>query len=117
MSVTPEDVRQVAELARLAIPAGALETYVGQLNGILAHMDVLQRAAAEGEGVSDEGIALGVPSSDADVEGPSDASPLREDVEGSVPLLIPRERFAPSMRDGFFLVPRLASHDDAGAGP
>ena len=32
----------------------------------------------------------------------------------SVPLLIPHEEFAPLMRDGFFLVPRLATHEDQG---
>ena len=32
----------------------------------------------------------------------------------AVPLVLPRDAFAPLMRDGFFLVPRLATHDDAG---
>ncbi|MFY7947926.1 MAG: hypothetical protein ACOVRP_01815, partial [Gemmatimonas sp.] len=31
------------------------------------------------------------------------------------PLTRPREAFAPSARDGFFLVPRLASHGALGA--
>jgi hypothetical protein len=40
---------------------------------------------------------------------------MRSDVDGtSVPLAVPREAFAPEMRDGFFLVPRLATHEDAG---
>jgi hypothetical protein len=32
-----------------------------------------------------------------------------------VSLLRPRDTFAPSMRDGFFLVPRLSTHEDAEA--
>ncbi len=104
MSVTPDDVRQVAALARLAIPAPALATYVDQLNGILQHMEVLQRAAAEG-----------VRSAEPDDLPDAEPQPLRDDVEGSVPLVRSREQFAPSIRDGFFLVPRLASHEDAGA--
>jgi len=43
MAVTPEDVRRVAQLARLGIPDADLIAYVGQLNGILAHMEVLQQ--------------------------------------------------------------------------
>jgi hypothetical protein len=40
--------------------------------------------------------------------------PLREDVVHLVPLHIASERWAPKMVDGFFLVPRLATHEDAG---
>ena len=29
-----------------------------------------------------------------------------------MPLERPREAFAPQMRDGFFLVPRLSTHED-----
>ena len=41
-------------------------------------------------------------------------TPLRVDGGNQVPLARPREAFAPAMRDGFFLVPRLATHEDAG---
>jgi hypothetical protein len=41
--------------------------------------------------------------------------PLRADEPGrSVPLARARETFAPLMRDGFFLVPRLATHEATG---
>jgi aspartyl-tRNA(Asn)/glutamyl-tRNA(Gln) amidotransferase subunit C len=40
--------------------------------------------------------------------------PLGADERTSVPLVRARDEFAPLMRDGFFLVPRLATHDDAG---
>ena len=41
------------------------------------------------------------------------ATTLRPDEGPSVPLTRPREAFAPEMREGFFLVPRLATHEDA----
>jgi len=39
--------------------------------------------------------------------------PLRPDEGPAIPLAVGRGDFAPSMRDGFFLVPRLATHEDA----
>jgi aspartyl-tRNA(Asn)/glutamyl-tRNA(Gln) amidotransferase subunit C len=100
MAVTPDDVRHVARLARLGLPETQLAMYVEQLNGILAHMDALQQ----------------VPSAGAADAAAADAPPmrLREDVPGPVPLAIPPSAFAPEMRDGFFLVPRLATHEDLG---
>jgi len=100
MAVTPDDVRHVAGLARLGIPEATLVSYVEQLNGILAHVDVLQRV--------DTAMVAGKP-----VVG-EQGMPLRPDVVNAVPLHIPRERWAPKMVDGFFLVPRLATHEDAG---
>lgn len=100
MAVTPDDVRHVAQLARLGLPDDQLARYVDQLNGILAHMDALQ----------------GVPSSGAADEALATAEPMRlsADQLGPVRLAIPPAQFAPAMRDGFFLVPRLATHEDAG---
>ena len=100
MAVTPDDVRHVAQLARLGSADADLVGYVGQLNGILAHMDVLQRV---------EG-AVAATEADEVREG----MPTRADVPGSVKLEIPREQFAPEMQGGFFLVPRLGTHEDAG---
>ena len=103
MAVTPDDVRHVAALARLGIPENALAAYVEQLNSILAHMEALQR----------------VPSGDGEKAAnanPSAGMPLREDRVAPVSLTIARDRFAPMMREGFFLVPRLATHEDAGDG-
>ena len=44
----------------------------------------------------------------------AESAPLRDDVGPSVGLAHPIAEFAPATRDGFFLVPRLATHDDAG---
>ena len=100
MAVTPEDVRHVAALARLTISDADLAAYVSQLNGILAHMEVLGQVKSSG--VAD--------AADAALPGMR----LRADVPGAVRLEIPREEFAPAMRDGFFLVPRLATHEGSG---
>jgi aspartyl-tRNA(Asn)/glutamyl-tRNA(Gln) amidotransferase subunit C len=100
MAVTPDDVRHVAGLARLGIPESALATYVQQLNGILGHVDVLQRVDTSGLGDAADSSERGMP--------------LREDIVAPVPLTRECTAFAPQMVEGFFLVPRLATHEDAG---
>ena len=101
MAVSESDVRHVAALARLAIEPTRLPSLVKELNGILEHMEVLSAVDA------------GRPMADGGGETP--ATPMRSDLEGTpVPLERSREDFAPSMRDGFFLVPRLATHEDQG---
>ncbi len=100
MSISESDVRHIAALARVGVDESRIPTLVAELNGILAHMDVLQRvelSPAAADGTSEQGM------------------PLAADVLGAVPLLRERATFAPAMRDGFFLVPRLATHDAAGA--
>jgi len=96
MAITHSDVTHVAALARLGVDPARLDELVGELNGILAHMEVLSE----------------VDTSVVSVEAaPPVCTALRSDSSGPVPLEIPRESFAPSVRDGFFLVPRLASHE------
>ena len=41
---------------------------------------------------------------------------LRDEEMPCVPLARKPEEFAPEMRDGFFIVPRLSSHEDVGGG-
>ena len=101
MAVSESDVLHVAALARLAIDADRLPSLVAELNGILGHMDVLQ-SVDSGPGSWDVG-------------GTGSIAPMRSDASGApVPLEAVREAFAPEMRDGFFLVPRLATHEDQG---
>jgi aspartyl-tRNA(Asn)/glutamyl-tRNA(Gln) amidotransferase subunit C len=99
MAVTREDVLHVASLARLALDEQSVPRLVRELNGILEHMEVLRKVDTEGvmgaEGVGDAGM------------------PLRSDGGPPYPLGHPREELAPETRDGFFLVPRLATHEDA----
>jgi|SRR5690606_9031630 aspartyl-tRNA(Asn)/glutamyl-tRNA(Gln) amidotransferase subunit C len=100
MAVSKEDVMHVAGLARLGVEPGRLTTLAAELSSILSHMDVLQRVNVErvqaAVGVGERGM------------------PLRPD-EGP-PLGMERtlDTFAPEMRDGFILVPRLDTHGDAG---
>ena len=99
MSVTNEDVLHVAQLARLAIDDTRLPGLVAELNGILQHIDALQQATMPAD-LSARTLA---------------GMPLRADDAPPVALRRARELFAPATRDGFFLVPRLATHGDAGA--
>jgi aspartyl-tRNA(Asn)/glutamyl-tRNA(Gln) amidotransferase subunit C len=99
MAVSAADVRQVADLARLRVDETAVPVLVEQLNGILQHMVVLQQV--EGAGAEDA--------------APEGAMPLRDPSAIAVPLMHDRETFAPAMREGFFLVPRLATHEGQGA--
>jgi aspartyl/glutamyl-tRNA(Asn/Gln) amidotransferase C subunit len=110
MPVSRDDVLHIAGLARIAVPSGRLDELARELNGILQHMEALQRAPSEGAAAA--------------VEDARDGMRLRTDAPPHVPLEHPRETFAPRMKgrdgtlvpamlDGFFLVPRLATHEDA----
>jgi aspartyl-tRNA(Asn)/glutamyl-tRNA(Gln) amidotransferase subunit C len=99
MSVTTDDVTHVAALARLGLDAALLPSLVRELNGILGHMDVLQQ----------------VDISAVPPTPPHGAAPLRDDALPPMPLARHREDFAPASRQGFFLVPRLATHGELGA--
>ena len=101
MAVTHDDVRHVAELARLAVNESRLDDLVRELNGILQHMEVL--AEVETGDASDDTSYTGLPAT---------STPLREDSSGPIPMDKPIESFAPATRDGFILVPRLATHAD-----
>jgi aspartyl-tRNA(Asn)/glutamyl-tRNA(Gln) amidotransferase subunit C len=99
MAVTREDVLHIAELARLGVDNARAEALTKELSAILVHMDVLSQVDTTGvaatTGVGGEG------------------TPLRPDI--GVPPTMERtlESFAPMMRDGFFIVPRLATHEDS----
>ena len=97
MPVTHDDVRHVAELARVAVDQERLDHIVAELNGILAHMDELAQ--------------VNTTEVEQTMTKASESTPLRSDSSGPLKLEAPRESFAPSMRDGFFLVPRLATHE------
>ncbi len=102
MSVTLKDVQHIAELARLSVDEAEAEGLMEQLNDILSHMDAL--SAVDTEGVTP---ASGVGSG---------GTPLRQDGGRAVPLQNPISAFAPEFKDGFFLVPRLATHETAEGG-
>ena len=69
-----------------------------QLNTILEHMAVLSTVDTEGEeAVGGVGAA---------------GTPLRSDAGPPASLARPIGDVAPRMQDGFFLVPRLSTHED-----
>jgi aspartyl-tRNA(Asn)/glutamyl-tRNA(Gln) amidotransferase subunit C len=97
--VGESDVRHVAALARVGLDEARVQQLVHELNGILEHMDVLARVDTS--------------QTTPFVAEQLEAMPLRSDEVGtSTSLSIPLEQVAPEMRDGFFLVPRLATHED-----
>lgn len=95
MAVSKEDVRRIAALARIGIPDARVDALVVELSGILSHMDVLAKV--------DTTAVAGIEAA---------GMPLAPDEPSSAPLLRAREDFAPQTRDGFFLVPRLSTHED-----
>jgi aspartyl-tRNA(Asn)/glutamyl-tRNA(Gln) amidotransferase subunit C len=111
MAVSKDDVRHIAGLARIGVPEERLDALVGELNGILANMDVLQKVQTAGAAAEADAHRSGMPLR-AD-EGPSVA------LERPIAKIAPPTRaldgaVMPSVIDGFFLVPRLATHEDAG---
>jgi aspartyl/glutamyl-tRNA(Asn/Gln) amidotransferase C subunit len=88
-------------LARLGLTDERAASLTRDLNTILEHMSVLAKVdtsgASEVAGVGAAGMRL------------------RADKGPSVPLHEPPASFAPEMRDGLFIVPRLATHEDTGS--
>jgi len=99
MAVTRDDVKHVAALARLAITDERAEQFTTQLNTILGHMDVLARVDTKR---LEPVVGVG-----------AERAPLQKDEGPSVKLAQPIDTLAPRMRDGFFLVPRLSTHETA----
>ncbi|HVB31339.1 MAG TPA: Asp-tRNA(Asn)/Glu-tRNA(Gln) amidotransferase subunit GatC [Gemmatimonadaceae bacterium] len=95
MAVSLDDVRHIAGLARLGLTDERAHALVAELNTILGHMDALSRVDTSQAASAEAGAGM----------------PLREDVGPADPLDRAPEKFAPSVRDGFFLVPRLATHE------
>lgn len=94
MSVTREQVEEVARLARLRLTPAEAERFTAELNGILAHVQALS-AATDGieplESAAQTGAAL------------------RADVAGADPLHVSASELAAEWAAGFFTVPRLSA--------
>ena len=106
MSITREEILQIATLARLRLTDSESEDLSHDLNQILEYVDTLASLQAP------EGERLEL--------GPSDA-PERE--AGQIPpdpMARPPTDSAPDFRDGFFVVPSppsLGGADDSGGSP
>jgi len=97
VAVTIDDVRHIATLARLGLSEARAAAVVNELNTILGHMDELARVDTAGV---QEAIGVG-----------AEGLPVRADSGPPIPLARSLDAFAPSVRDGFLLVPRLATHE------
>ncbi|HUR91226.1 MAG TPA: Asp-tRNA(Asn)/Glu-tRNA(Gln) amidotransferase subunit GatC [Gemmatimonadaceae bacterium] len=97
MAVARGDVVKVAKLANIAIDESKLDSLANELSSILGHMEELAKVDTErvppAEGLSSGGQRL------RPDHGPGDG------------LANAPATFAPEMRDGFIIVPRLATHD------
>jgi aspartyl-tRNA(Asn)/glutamyl-tRNA(Gln) amidotransferase subunit C len=97
VAVTIDDVRHIASLARFGLSEARAGAIVNELNTILAHMDELAKVDTAGV---QEAIGVG-----------AEGLPVRKDLGPPFPLARSLDAFAPSLRDGFFLVPRLSTHE------
>ena len=97
MAVTIDDVRHIAALARLGLTDTRAAAIVAELNTILGHMDELAKVDTAGV---EEAIGVG-----------AEGLPVRKDAGPPFPLARSLDAFAPSVRDGFLLVPRLSTHE------
>jgi aspartyl-tRNA(Asn)/glutamyl-tRNA(Gln) amidotransferase subunit C len=102
VAVTIDDVRHIATLARLGLTDERAALLMAEMNTILAHMDELSKVNTDG--VEE---AIGVRAG---------GLPLREDGGPPIPLARSLDAIAPALRDGFFIVPRLSTHESAEEG-
>ena len=99
MSISIDDVRHIATLARLGLTDDRAASLVQELNTILGHMDELSKVNTEGV---QEAIGVG-----------ARGLPTRTDSGPPIPLERSLDAFAPNLREGLLLVPRLSSHETA----
>jgi aspartyl-tRNA(Asn)/glutamyl-tRNA(Gln) amidotransferase subunit C len=99
VSVTRADVLHIAGLARLGVDAARADALTAELSAILSHMEVLSQVDTSGVATTPSAVSTG--------------TPLRPDA-GVTPIMTRTiASIAPAMQDGFFLVPRLATHEDS----
>lgn len=95
MTIRRDEVLRVAQLAELDVPDRDVDSLVAQIGRIVDYVAQLQDVPA---GESAAPFQAGPP-----------VAPMREDRPGSVPLAHDIASFAPEVRDGLFLVPRLGA--------
>jgi aspartyl-tRNA(Asn)/glutamyl-tRNA(Gln) amidotransferase subunit C len=98
MSIGPDDVRHVAQLAELEIAEDDIPALAEQLEGIVAFVGQLSE--------------LDLPLHEAPINlGPAQVA-LREDVVAPIPMVRGPGATAPVFEQGFFVVPRLGGMAD-----
>ncbi len=106
MSITREEILQIADLARLRLTDPEAEDLSHDLNQILGYVDTL----ASLEVPEGERLGLGPPEAPERAAGQIAPDPMAHPPAGS----------APDFRDGFFVVPSppsLGGADDPGGSP
>ncbi len=99
MAVTREEVLHIASLARIRLDEGRVDALARELSAILEHVDIL--SAVDTSSVTASGLTG------------THGTPLRSDASAPGNLSRPLESFAPETKDGFIIVPRLATHEDS----
>ena len=99
MSVSIDEVKRVAALARLGLTDERAAALTRDMNTILDHMGVLEK-------IDTSGVREYVSGDEAGMR-------LRRDEGPAAPLSAGANSFAPEMREGLFIVPRLATHEDS----
>ena len=106
MSITREEILQIATLARLRLTDAESEDLSHDLSQVLEYVDTL--------------AALEVPEGERLELGPSDAPEREAGQIAPDPMARPPTDSAPDFRDGFFVVPSppsLGGADDSGGSP
>ena len=98
MSVSPEEVLRIAQLAELRVDEDALPTLVEQMSRILDYVAQLNALPAS------ESAKPFVPGPDAIRFRPDEVKPW--------PLAFGPADMAPAFKDGFFVVPKLGQFDE-----
>ena len=93
MSVTPDDVRRIARLARIAAPEERLEALAGELNGILDWIEQLNEVDVSGIEPMASAVERALPFREDEVTD----GDRRDDVLAN----------APKSEEGFFVVPKV----------
>lgn len=98
MSVAPEEVLRIAQLAELSVDEDGLPTLVEQMSRILDYVAQLNALPAS------ESARPFVPGPDAIRFRPDEVKPW--------PLAFGPAAMAPAFKDGFFVVPKLGQFDE-----
>lgn len=93
MSLTADQIQQIAHLARLQLPPEQVSAYARQLSNIFDLVDRLSKAQTEGVDVMAHPLGM--------------TQRLRPDVVTEADRREALQEHAPSVQDGLFLVPKV----------
>ena len=100
LKITPDEVRAIADLARLALSPDEVVRLTRELDGILGYMEILRALDVSGIEPMTHAVALDCP--------------LRPDEPGPQLGADAALANAPAREGSFFQVPRIIAHDKEG---